>query len=474
VASAETPQPKSLVVLPFRYIGAEPDGEYFADGLTAEIITDLSKLHALRVTSWTSARRYRDSTLSARDLARELDVHYVIEGTIQRAGRDLRATAHLVDATNDAELWSEKYAGTLDDVFDIQERVSVGVSRGLKVALGRGAIPAAARSIANPQAYDLYLRARGEIWSFTATGPRRAIVRIDQALALVGPNALLLATRAAALWQIVNTGAGALSNLAEAALTARGALELDPESAPANRVLALISAMQGESTAADQLIGRALAASPADPETLSSACFFYTLFGDGDRAVALGRRATELDPLYALHWSALAFALASIGRDDDAADAVYRAFEVDPSDLPTQVIAPLILYGRGDPSAMMDRLPLAAPPDRATAGGYAGLAFLTRLALVGDRARVLALLTPDVQAFLASGIHNALYAAEVCSLVGEAGRALWFLQKSADLGLGCYPLLAKHSRSLAPLRSELEFARILGQVEASWKSRHSA
>jgi len=351
--------------------------------------------------------------------------------------------------------------------------VSVGVSRGLKVALGRGSIPAAARSIANPQAYDLYLRARGEIWSFTATGPRRAIVRIDQALGLVGPNALLLATRAAALWQIVNTGAGALSNLAEAALTARRALELDPESAPANRVLALISAVQGESTAADQLIGRALAASPADPETLSSACFFYTLFGDGDRAVALGRRATELDPLYALHWSALAFALASVGRDDEAADAVYRAFEVDPSDLPTQVIAPFILYGRGDSRDLMDRLPSRAP-DRATAGGYAGLAFLTRLALVGDRARVLALLTPEVQAFLASGIHNALYAAEVCSLVGEIGRAVWFLQKSADLGLGCYPLLAKHSRSLAPLRSEPEFSRILGQVEASWRSRRSA
>jgi tetratricopeptide (TPR) repeat protein len=232
--------------------------------------------------------------------------------------------------------------------------------------------------------------------------------------------------------------------------------------------------MQGESIAADQLIGRALAASPADPETLSSACFFYTLFGDGDRAVALGRRATELDPLYALHWSALAFALASIGRDDDAADAVYRAFEVDPSDLPTQVISPFILYGRGDPRLVMDRLPFVGPPDRATAGGYAGLAFLTRLALVGDRARVLALLTAEVQAFLASGIHNALYAAEVCTLVGETSRALWFLQKSADLGLGCYPLLAKYSRSLAPLRAEAEFARILSQVETTWKSRRHA
>jgi eukaryotic-like serine/threonine-protein kinase len=471
VLPVESPQVKSLAVLPFRYIGAESDGAYFADGLTAEIITDLSKIKALRVTSWTSARRYRDTTLTARDLARELDVHYVIEGSIQRAARNLRATAHLVDATNDAELWSEKYAGTMDDVFDIQERVSEGVSKGLKVALNRESLASSARSITDGHAYDLYLRARGEIWSFTAKGPRRAIVRIDQALSIVGPNALLLATKAAAIWQMVNTGSAPLTDLVQAAQTARRALELDPQSSPALRVLALISAVQGQSKSAEDLIGRALAAAPADPETLSSACFMYTLFGDGERAIALGRRATEIDPLYALHWSALGFAFASVGRDDEAAAAVRRAFDVDAHDLPTRVIAPLILYGRGDPGALMDRVESVASPDHATAGGYAGLAHLTKAALTGDHARVTSLVTPDVQMFLSRGIHNALYGAEIFSLVGDTTRALWFLDKAAGLGLGCYPLLATHSRSLAPLRSAPGFADVLKRVEANWHTR---
>ena len=388
-------------------------------------------------------------------------MHYVIEGTIQRAGRDLRATAHLVDATNDAELWSEKYAGTLDDVFDIQERVSVGVSRRPQASRsGADRSPRPPDRSPNPQAYDLYLRARGEIWSFTAdwSAPRASSASIRR-LALVGPNALLLATRAAALWQIVNTGAGALSNLAEAALTARRALELDAgvragqcacsrssprcEASPRRRISS--SAVRSRRRPLIPRRSRARASS-----TRSSA----TATARSRSAVARPSsiRSTRL------HWSALGFALASIGRDDDAADAVYRAFEVDPSDLPTQVIAPLILYGRGDPRAVMDRLPAAAPPDRATAGGYAGLAFLTRLALVGDRARVLALLTPDVQAFLASGIHNALYAAEVFSLVGERqSRALVSAEVGRPRAWAVIRLLAKHSRSLAPLRSEPGF-----------------
>ena len=138
------------------------------------------------------------------------------------------------------------------------------------------------------------------------------------------------------------------------------------------RVLALITAMRGETKAADDLISRALAATPADPETLTTACFFYTLVGDGERAAALGRRATEVDPLYALHWTGLGFAYASLGRHDEAAAAARHAFDVDPHDLPTQAIAPLVLYGRGDLERLVPR-PDAAPSGGASAGGSRAL-----------------------------------------------------------------------------------------------------
>jgi tetratricopeptide (TPR) repeat protein len=409
--------------------------------------------------------------MSAQALARELDVHYVLVGSVRRAGSDLRITAHLVDATNETELWSEKFSGTIDDVFDIQTRVAEAITNGLRVAFAREG-DGAARPIPDARAYDLYLRARGEIWSFTADGPARALDLIDQALKITGPNAQLLAARATALWQLVNTGASSLVRLVEAAGTARQALALDAASAPALRVLALITAMRGETTAADDLIGRALAAAPADPETLSSACFFYTLVGDGERAAALGRRATELDPLYALHWTGLAFALASLGRHDEAAANARRALDVDPHDLPTQAIAPLLLYGRGDLTAVLGRFETAVPPGHATAGGYAGLAHLTRAALTGDRARVLQLVTPDAERFLASGLHNALFAADVFTLVGEHDRALTFLTRAAEQGLGCYPLVATHSRSLALLRNHPGFAPVLAEVERTWRARN--
>jgi len=470
ITVSELPRQQSLAVLPFQHLGAASDHEGFADGLTAEIIADLSRIRGLRVTSWTSVRRYRDATMSAPALARELDVHYVLEGSVRRAGTDLRITAHLVDATNDSEIWSDKFAGTIDDVFDIQIRVAEAITNGLRVAFARESGGVTARPVADARAYDLYLRARGEIWSFTSDGPARAIGLIDQALAITGPNALLLAARATALWQLVNTGATSLAQLIDAATTARQALALDPASAPALRVLSLITAMKGETKVAADLIGRALASGPADPETLSSACFFYTLIGDAERGAALGHRATELDPLYALHWTGLGFALASLGRHDEAAAAARRAFDVDPHDLPTQAISPLVLYGRGDIGAIIERLKEAAPPGHAIAGGYAGLAHLTRAALSGDRARVTQLVTPEAERFLRAGLHNALYAAEIFCLAGDHARALGFLARAADQGLGCYPLVATHSRTLAPLRTHPGFAETLNRVEATWKA----
>ena len=467
VPATDTPRPKSLAVLPFRSLGHEPDDAAFADGLTAEIITDLSKHSGLRVTSWTSAMHYRRSELKLHDIARELDVHYVLEGTLRRAGRALRITAHLADATNDAEIWADKYSGTLDDVFDMQERVSGAIADGLSVRLGTAEIAAAARPRINPEAYDLYLRARGEIWSFTGDGTDRAIALIDQALALAGPNALLLAARATALWQRVNTGAADLMDLKDAADTAAQALALDATSVPAMRVLALIAAIRGETATARAILTRALNAAGPDPETLSSGCVFFALTGDPDRAIALGRRATDIDPLYGFHWTALALAFATVGRDAEATAAMLRAFEIGPRDLPTRAIGPLILYGRGDLAPVFERLARADADASPMTGTYARMVQLTHAAVTGDRARALGLLTPDVERFITMGLHNALYGAEIFTLIGETERALASLARSAQLGLGCTALVATHSRTLAPLRAEPGFGDILRSIAAN-------
>jgi serine/threonine protein kinase len=154
----------SIVVLPFANLSPDPDNEYFADGLTEEIIADLSKVGALRVISRTSAMQLKGAKKDVRTIGRDLGVRYVLEGGVRKAGNSLRITAQLIDAESDAHLWSEKYSGTMDDIFEVQERVSREIVGVLDVTLTSDENRRLAeRPIANVRAFELYLQARQEI-----------------------------------------------------------------------------------------------------------------------------------------------------------------------------------------------------------------------------------------------------------------------------------------------------------------------
>jgi serine/threonine-protein kinase len=155
---------QSIVVLPFENLSPDPGNEYFADGLTEELITDLSQVSRLRVVSRTSAMMFKGARKSIQSIAREIGVQYALEGTVRKAGTSLRITAQLIDAGCDAHVWAGKFSGTLDDVFDIQETVSREIVDALKVQLTpEEDRRMAARPIDNVTAYDSYLRAIEEI-----------------------------------------------------------------------------------------------------------------------------------------------------------------------------------------------------------------------------------------------------------------------------------------------------------------------
>ena len=204
-ASADT---KSIVVLPFANLSPDPDTEYFSDGLTDEIITDLSRVRALRVISRSSAMRLKGDSRGLAAMSRDLACPYVLEGSVRRAANTVRITARLVDAANDVQLWAEKYGGTLDDVFDIQERVSRSIVDALEIRLTpQEAEQLAERPIADVRAQEYYFRARSEIWSFLPSGVGRAISHLEAALGLIGDNALLYQGLGEAYFQYVNIGA---------------------------------------------------------------------------------------------------------------------------------------------------------------------------------------------------------------------------------------------------------------------------
>ncbi len=161
----------SIAVLPFGNLSPDPDNEFFADGLTEEVIADLSVIRALRVISRTSAMHFKGTNKDLRAIARELQVRYVLEGSVRRAGMSLRVTAQLIDAENDSHVWAEKYSGSIEDVFAIQEEISRKIVNALQLRLtdaeARGI---AERPIDNAAAYDCYMRARHEVYRFTADG----------------------------------------------------------------------------------------------------------------------------------------------------------------------------------------------------------------------------------------------------------------------------------------------------------------
>ena len=144
------------------------DNEYFSDGLTEEIITDLSHIHDLRVISRNSAMMLKGTRRETKNIGKELNVQYVLEGSVRKAGNNLRITAQLINALTDDHLWAEKYSGTLDDIFDIQEKVSRSIVNALKLKLNpEESRKIAERPIDNVQAYELHLRARYEMSLFT-------------------------------------------------------------------------------------------------------------------------------------------------------------------------------------------------------------------------------------------------------------------------------------------------------------------
>ncbi len=183
---------RALLVLPFENLSPDPDNEYFVDGLTEELITDLSQIGGLRVVSRTSTMTYKGARLSIPSIAREMGVQYALEGTVRKAGNNIRITAQLIDTSCDGHVWAGKFSGTLDDVFDIQEKVSREIVDALKVKLTpEEDRRIAARPIGNVEAYIGYLRALEEVHGVEArlremkarVGTRR--VDAETALALL-------------------------------------------------------------------------------------------------------------------------------------------------------------------------------------------------------------------------------------------------------------------------------------------------
>jgi len=180
---AEEVDSKSIAVLPFENLSPDPENKYFSYGITEDIITQLSKIPELKVTSRTSAMRYQDSEKSVREIAQELQVASILEGSVRRVGNQVRITAQLVDAKTDEHLWAETYDREIEDIFAIQSDVAEQIASSLKVELSpedRARIER--KPTENLTAYDYYLKGRDQYYSYSREDNERAIEFFNEAL----------------------------------------------------------------------------------------------------------------------------------------------------------------------------------------------------------------------------------------------------------------------------------------------------
>src|SRR5688572_19200430 len=255
-----------IVVLPFENLSADPDNEYFSDGLTDEIITDLSQIRTLRVISRNSSMQLKGAGKDLKGLVSELRVRFVLSGSVRRSGSAVRITTQLVDPVKDETLWAEKYSGTVEDIFDIQEQISRRIVDALKMQLSpKEDRKLAERPIDNVKALECYQRSRQEMYKFTREGLDQALALIDTALGIVGDNELLYAAKGSVHWQYVNAAIRANEqDIEQAEECVRRVFALNPDSAAGHALQGMVRQAQGRPAEAIASFKRALAAGPAD------------------------------------------------------------------------------------------------------------------------------------------------------------------------------------------------------------------
>ncbi|WP_167609090.1 hypothetical protein [Maribellus sediminis] len=287
-------QEKSIIVLPFDNISSDPEQEYFSDGLTEEIITDLSYIKELLVISRSSAMSFKGSKKKIKEIANEVNVRYVLEGSVRKSGNDLRIVAQLIDAQTDTHLWAEKYTGKLDDIFNIQEKVSKLIAQELDVKLNNHSKNTT--NIHDIKLFNAHYKAVTRIFRFTEEDMQKAIEELDVAIQEIGPSALLLSTKAWAIWHMVNMGIKPFEYLNEAENILQKALILDPNFPRNHAVLGWVILLKDFRLAITHF-KKALNLDPNDATALQGIVVIISSLGIKSESINYYSRLQKIDPL---------------------------------------------------------------------------------------------------------------------------------------------------------------------------------
>jgi TolB-like protein/class 3 adenylate cyclase/Flp pilus assembly protein TadD len=370
-APIELPEKPSIAVLPFTNMSGDPEQEYFADGMVEDVITALSRFSQLFVIARNSSFTYKGRAVDVRQAARELGVRYVLEGSVRKSGNRLRITGQLIDALSGSHLWADKFDGAIEDVFDLQDKITESVVGAIEPTIRKAEIERARRKPAeNLNAYDHYLRALPLVYAFRPEENLAGLGLLIKALDFDPTFAPALANAAWCLEQRLTRGwapfgqddAALAVSLARRAIASGGndatalvmsgfvlimvgrdydvgldavhrALDLNPGSG----VVALFSGYSlvfaGDPEDALAQAKRAIALNPLDPGLflyLGLIGFAHLLSGRPEQAIEFGRRSTGLYPDWDSTYWVMVAACAQLDRMDDARRALVKLLSLSP------------------------------------------------------------------------------------------------------------------------------------------------
>jgi adenylate cyclase len=367
------PDRPSIVVLPFANMSGDADQDYFADGMVEDIITGLARIRWLFVIARNSSFVYKGRAVDVKQVGRELGVRYVLEGSVRKAGNRVRITAQLIEAATGAHLWAERYDRSLDDVFALQDEITLSVVGAIEPSLRAAEIERVKRKRPeNLDAYDLVLRAVPLANAAMPEEADKALLLLERALALEPDYAIAHAMAAWCHEQRFFRG-GLTAGEREAGLRhAHAALEGGAEDA---NVLALagfvIALLEHDMATAREAFDRALALSPSNAAALGFGAVALVWAGEGERAIEWAERSLRLSPFDPLRYTplnALAIAHFFAGRFEAAAEASRRAIQVNPrfSLLYVILAASLVRLGRAAEAKAAAERVLALEPGFST------------------------------------------------------------------------------------------------------------
>jgi TolB-like protein/Tfp pilus assembly protein PilF len=327
---------ESVAVLPFVDMSEKKDQEYFSDGLTEELLNLLTKVPQLRVAARTSSFYYKGKSVKLAEMARELHVAHLLEGSVRKSGNQVRITAQLIRAADGYHQWSQTYDRELDDIFKIQDEIAAAVVGALKLKLLPDHEVLSARSrTTNPAAHTQYLLGR-QFFNRTNTDDfRRAVAAYEQAIALDPKYASAYAGLAVAENELShdpeNSLAEVLAGQKRALMAADRAIAIDPALSEGYAARGFLRfTINWDWTGAEADLSRAFALDPGSYRAYTCYACFLASLGRLSEALEINKKALELDPLSADTWFRRSIQLNAAGRLPEARKAAMRALEISP------------------------------------------------------------------------------------------------------------------------------------------------